>query len=129
MKTNQKATINVLNGKFVSYNGKVDIDYFLGEIKNYVINCSQTEYLYHQLIADRRVPVHSIVWKALKECVNMELKWDGLQCTSKHLKKWFQDHGLEYKEALKPLINELSQEREEMITEKEEMKHDQFKCK
>ena len=35
MKTNQSATINVLDGKFVDYKGKIDIDYFTGEVVNY----------------------------------------------------------------------------------------------
>ena len=35
MRTNQSATINVLDGKFVDYKGEIDIDYFTGEVVNY----------------------------------------------------------------------------------------------
>lgn len=117
MRTNQNATINVLDGKFIDYQGKIDTVYFLGEIKNYVTDCSNTLYLYHKLIDNRRSPIHSIVWQALTECVNMELESDNLQCTSAQLKKWFAIHGYDYKEVMKPLINELSKEREEILSE------------
>ena len=119
MKTNMNVTINVLNGKFEDYNGNVDIDYMCGEIENYVTNCCTTEYLYHKLIDNRRSPIHSIAWSGLIECVNEELKSDNLQCTSTQLKKWFALHGLDYKEALKPVIAKLSEEREEMLSERE----------
>lgn len=117
--TNQNETIRVLDGKFLDSNGKIDISYFTGEVKNYVINCSSTEYLYHWLVDDRRHPIHSIAWQALTECVDMELKYDGLRCTSAHLKKWFEIHGLDYKEVLKPLITQLTDEREEYMEENE----------
>lgn len=119
MKTNQSATINVLDGKFVDYKGKIDIDYFTGEVVNYTTNVSRTEYLYHKLVDNRRSPVHSIAWQALTECVNEELRNDGLQCTSAQLKKWFTIHGYDYKEVMKPAIAKLTEEREEMLLEKE----------
>lgn len=119
MRTNQNATINVLDGKFVDCKGKIDIDYFTDEVVNYAINYSRTEYLYHKLVDNRRSPVHSIAWKALTECVNEELRCDGLQCTSAQLKKWFTIHGYDYKEVMKPTITKLTEEREEMLLEKE----------
>ena len=119
MRTNQSATINVLDGKFLDYEGKIDIDYFTGEVVNYATNVSRTLYLYEKLVNNRKSPVHSIAWQALTECVNEELRCDGLQCTSAQLKKWFTIHGYDYKEAMKPVITKLTEEREEMLAENE----------
>lgn len=119
MKTNIRTTISVLDGKFLGYKGKVDDSYMCSEIKNYVINCCDTEYLYHRLVDNRRTPVHSIAWSALMECVNAELKIDNLICTSQQIKKWFTMHNLDYKKVLAPLISQLTEEREEMLAEKE----------
>lgn len=111
LRTNQSATMNYLNGHFEDYNGNVNLEYLNDSIEMVINN---TEWIREKLVSNRRSPVHSVVW-----CGLMELNSEGYKCSGAHLKKWLASHNLDYKTCFTGLIERLTEEREEMLLEKE----------
>ena len=116
LRTNQSATINYLNGHFEDYNGNVDLEYLNDSIEMVINN---TEWIREKLLNNRRSPVHSVVWCGLMELCDMELNSEGYKCSRACLKKWLTSHNLDYKTCFIGLIEQLTEEREEMLSEKE----------
>lgn len=116
MKENMNVTINYLNGHFEDYNGNVDLEYLNESIEMVIDN---TKWIHEKLVSNRRSPIHSIVWCGLTELCNMELNSEGYKCSSAHLKKWLASHNLDYKTCFTGLIEQLTKEREERLSEKE----------
>ena len=117
LRTNQSATMNYLNGYFEDYNGNVDLEYLNDSIEMVINN---TEWIHEKLLSNRRSPVHSVVWCGLMELCDMELNSKGYKCSSAHLKKWLTSHNLDYKTCFTGLIEQLTEEREERLSERAE---------
>lgn len=116
LRTNQSATMNYLNGHFEDYNSNVNLEYLNDSIEMIIDN---TQWIREKLVSNRRSPIHSIVWCGLMELCDMELRDEGYKCSSAHLKKWLASHNLDYKTCFNGLIERLTEEREEMLSEKE----------
>lgn len=108
MKTNINATINTLNGYYLSTGEKINTEYLCDSLVMWAMN---TQSIYNSLVNGRQ-KITSVVWMALTDLTNDHLKFDGLQCTSEHLKKWLNTYGDGY-DTLNQAIKELQQEREE----------------
>ena len=109
MKTNINATISTLNSFYLSTGEKINADYLCDSIVNWAMN---TQSIYNSLLNNRQ-KITSVVWMALTDLANDHLKFDGLQCTSAHLKKWLNTYGEGY-DTLAQAIEELQKEREEV---------------
>lgn len=116
LRTNQSATMNYLNRHFEDYNDNVNLEYLNDSIEMVIDN---TKWIYEKLVSNRRSPIHSVVWCGLMELCDRELRNEGYKCSSAHLKKWLASHGLDYKTCFNGLIERLTEEREEMLSEKE----------
>lgn len=116
IKENMNVTMNYLNGHFEDYNGNVDLEYLNESIEMVIDN---TKWIHEKLVSNRRSPIHSVVWCGLMELCDMELNSEGYKCSSAHLKKWLASHNLDYKTCFTGLIEQLTEEREEMLSEKE----------
>lgn len=90
----------------------INIDYLLDSIK---ITLDNTRYLIEAVTANRCTKIESLVYSAILELCDMELKFDGFKSSSYHIKKWFEKYNLDYKEVLKPLIEAYKEEREEAL--------------
>lgn len=95
------------NGQFT-----INVEYLLDAIKIVIDN---TEYLINKVTSDRRTKIHSIVFSGILELCNIELKHSEHIATSYHIKDWFKGYGMNYKEILKPLIEEYTEERKEAL--------------
>lgn len=115
LRENIDATINYLDGHFQTIeNGVLAIneDYLRDSIELVIDN---TERLISAVKANRRTKVEALVWGALIELCDMELKHDGFRASSYHLKKWFAKYGKDYKVVLAPLVETYRKEREEAL--------------
>lgn len=108
MKTNMNITINTLNGHYLSTGEKINAEYLCDSVVMWAMN---TQSIYNSLVNGRQ-KIHSVVWMALTDLANDHLRFDGVQCTSTHLKKWLDTYGNGY-DTLSQAIEELQEAREE----------------
>ena len=85
MKTNQKLTLQVCEGKFYQ-GGKININYLCCCITDEVLN--NNEFLYEQLKNKRR-KITSLIWEAFTNIINQELleEYGNYYASSYQLKK------------------------------------------
>lgn len=87
-----------------------DIEYLTDQV---LITVHNTEKLAND-IANKRKPVHSLVWQSLLEIIRFDL---GEPLTSSQLKAGFRELGIDYKEFLKPVIKRIEEERQDALEE------------
>ena len=93
---------------------KIDINYLLSSIEMWIDN---TEELFDRIKKNHRCSIESTVFYGLVTMINDELKHKNSYCNNVHIKKWFAKYGVDYKEALSPLVTQYKKEREEAIAE------------
>lgn len=87
-----------------------DIEYLTDQV---LITVHNTEKLAND-IANKRKPIHSLVWQSLLEIIRFDL---GEPLTSSQLKAGFRALGIDYKEFLKPVIKRIEEERQDALEE------------
>ena len=87
-----------------------DIEYLTDQV---LITIRNTEWLAND-IANKRKPVHSLVWQALLEIIRFNL---GEPLTSSQLQAGFRALGIDYKEFLKPVVERIEEERKDALEE------------
>lgn len=87
-----------------------DIEYLTDQV---LITVRNTEKLAND-IANKRKPIHSLVWQSLLEIIRFDL---GEPLTSSQLKAGFRALGIDYKEFLKPVIKRIEEERQDALEE------------
>lgn len=70
----------------------------------------------------KAVKSHSLAWESLLATINALLEWDdetehATKLTSEQVKNWFKANGMDYKEALKPLVDAIENQRKEWFGE------------
>lgn len=70
----------------------------------------------------KAVKSHSLAWESLLTTINALLEWDdetehATKLTSEQVKNWFKANGMDYKEALKPLVDAIENQRKEWFGE------------
>lgn len=87
-----------------------DIEYLTDQV---LITIRNTEWLNSE-IANKRKPIHSLVWSALLEIVRFDL---GEPLSSAQLQAGFKALGLDFKEVLKPVVERIEEERQDALEE------------
>ena len=107
-----------LDDAFKDSDGKAELVYISDAVDMWLFN---TEKLYKEIFNNRRKAT-SIAYEALIDLFQDTV--DGydakVRVTSEMVKQWFKRVGLDYKEALKPVVDKIEEEREEAKADKKE---------
>lgn len=107
----QKENIGVEALKKYEVNGSLDLDWLNNEIQLWSTN---TRELYNEIV-NSKVQPHTIAFQALA----LALASNGYVLSNRQIKRGFELLGLDYKEALKPSVEYVEQERAEFLADKE----------
>ena len=99
-----------MDSRFVDYKGKVNEENLRLEVRDFVDSNQQIQ----NAMIGRRSKTHSLVWLGLTLlCQDAFKDANGTKSslTSDKIKGWFKSHNLDYIKVLKPLVDEVEEER------------------
>ena len=113
MKTNQEITFEAMNSYFLMANNKINESY-LNDLLDITIHHNRK---FYEAMTSRRRKTTSIVWEALGELANENIKsleLGNYRSTSAQLKKWLNTYGRGY-DSIAETVKEVEQYRHEEI--------------
>ena len=105
-----------MNGAYLTSGNRINEDYLNDTLQVYVMNVQPL----YQMLKNKRIKDHSIVWQAIMYDANTRLQWNGYkaECTSAQIKKWLETYGNGY-ETISETIVYVFDQRLELMRGKE----------